>query len=143
MLSVSAMLETSHRIPDLDYNLLMKLTLEITKDFSEVLKLYRLMCFNVFAHNRNDHSKNFSYLYDEQERKWKLSPAYDLTYSNSLGGEHATTINGNGSNPALSDLLAVAENIGMNESRAKKIALDIKTCVYDMLSEYLPHCPRE
>ena len=143
MLSVSAMLETSHRIPDLDYNLLMKLTLEITKDFSEVLKLYRLMCFNVFAHNRNDHSKNFSYLYDEQERKWKLSPAYDLTYSNSLGGEHATTINGNGSNPALSDLLAVAENIGINESKAKKIALDIKTCVYDMLSEYLPHCPRE
>lgn len=43
MLSVSAILETSHRIPNLDYNLLMKLTLEITKDFSEVLKLYRLM----------------------------------------------------------------------------------------------------
>lgn len=59
MLSVSAILETSHRIPNLDYHLLMKLTLEITKDFSEVLKMYRLMCFNVFAHNRDDHSKTF------------------------------------------------------------------------------------
>ena len=52
MLSVSAVLETSHRIPNLDYEILMKLTLELTKDFSEVEKLYRLMCFNVFAHNR-------------------------------------------------------------------------------------------
>lgn len=66
MISVSALLETSHRIPDLDYHVLMKLTLEITKDFSEVLRLFRLMCFNVFAHNRDDHSKNFFYLYDEQ-----------------------------------------------------------------------------
>ena len=27
--------------------------------------------------------------------------AYDLTYSSSLGGEHATTINGNGMNPGM------------------------------------------
>lgn len=137
MLSVSAILETSHRIPNLDYHLLMKLTLEITKDFSEVLKLYRLMCFNVFAHNRDDHSKNFSYLYDEAEARWRLAPAYDLTYSNSLGGEHATTINGNGSNPALADLLAVAIQIGIRETQAKKIALEIRECVCDMLDEYL------
>lgn len=57
------------------------------------------MCFNVYAHNRDDHSKNFTYLYDEDECSWKLSPAYDLTYSNSIGGEHATTVNGNGVNP--------------------------------------------
>lgn len=137
MLSVSAILETSHRIPNLDYNLLMKLTLELTKDYSEVLKLYRLMCFNVYAHNRDDHSKNFSYLYDEKNRKWILSPAYDLTYSNSLGGEHATTVNGNGTNPDLPDLLAVAANIGIRESRARSIALEVKTCIHDMLSKYL------
>lgn len=27
----------------------------------------KLMCFNVYAHNRNDHSKNFTYSYDENE----------------------------------------------------------------------------
>lgn len=68
------------------------------------------MCFNVYAHNRDDHSKNFTYLYDEDECSWKLSPAYDLTYSNSIGGEHATTVNGNGVNPELDDILAVAKN---------------------------------
>lgn len=137
MLSVSAVLETSHRIPNLDYHLLMKLTLELTKDFSEVLKLYRIMCFNVFAHNRDDHSKNFSYLYDEQESRFILAPAYDLTYSNSLNGEHATTISGNGSNPGMEDILAVAAGIGIRESQAGKIARDIRDCVYDMLEEYL------
>lgn len=137
MLSVSAVLETSHRIPNLDYHLLMKLTLEITKDFSEVMKLYRLMCFNVFAHNRDDHSKNFSYLYDEQESRFILAPAYDLTYSNSLNGEHATTVNGNGSHPDMEDILAVAAGIGIREAQAGKIARDIRECVYEMLAEYL------
>lgn len=137
MLSVSAVLETSHRIPNLDYHLLMKLTLEITKDYSEVMKLYRLMCFNVFAHNRDDHSKNFSYLYDEQESRFILAPAYDLTYSNSLNGEHATTVNGNGSHPDMEDILAVAAGIGIREVQAGKIARDIRDCVYEMLAEYL------
>lgn len=137
MLSVSAILETSHRIPNLDYNLLMKLTLEITKDFSEVLKLYRLMCFNVFAHNGDDHSRNFSYLYEEQESRFKLAPAYDLTYSSSLNGEHATTVNGNGLNPGLEDLLAVAVQAGIREAQARKIACDVRECVRDMLAGYL------
>lgn len=67
MISVSALLETSHRIPNLDYDILMKLTLELTKDFTEAEKLYRLMCFNVFAHNREDYSKKFTFLYEKKK----------------------------------------------------------------------------
>lgn len=137
MLSVSAILETSHRIPNLDYDILMKLTLELTKDYSEVEKLYRLMCFNVFAHNRDDHSKNFTYLYDEGEERWLLSPAYDLTYSNSLGGEHATTIHGNGRSPGMADILEVANSIGINQRKAKTIAEQVYECVRKRLKSYL------
>lgn len=137
MISAAALLETSHRIPNLDYTILMRLTLQLTKDLSECEKLFRLMCFNVFAHNRDDHSRNFSYLYLENEKRWILSPAYDLTYSNSLGGEHATTVNGNGVNPGLSDLLAVAKEIGLRRDRAKQTALQIQECVYERLSRYL------
>ena len=43
--------------------------------------MYRRMCFNVYAHNRDDHAKNFSFLYEEEKKCWRLSPAYDLTYS--------------------------------------------------------------
>lgn len=137
MLSVSAVLETSHRIPNLDYEILMKLTLELTKDFSEVEKLYRLMCFNIFAHNRDDHSKNFTYLYEETEDRWRLSPAYDLTYSSSIGGEHATTVYGNGKNPGMKEILAVADLIGMDGRKAEQIAEEVRNCVNDYLSDFI------
>ena len=119
-LSAAAILETSHRIPNLDYDILMKLTLQLTKSMEECEKLYRLMCFNVFAHNRDDHSKNFSYIYRDEEKRWILSPAYDLTYSNSIGGEHATTVNGNGADPGMDDLLSVAKKIGTWNDKGKK-----------------------
>lgn len=137
MVSVSGLLETSHRIPNLDYDILMKLTLKLTNDFEEVKKMYRLMCFNIFAHNRDDHSKNFSFLYNEIKRKWELSPAYDLTYSNSIGGEHATTVAGNGKNPTIKEILKVAENIGLKKDESEKIALEIKKIVENDLKEYL------
>ena len=137
MLSVSAVLETSHRIPNLDYEILMKLTLELTKDFSEVEKLYRLMCFNVFAHNRDDHSKNFTYLYEETEDRWRLSPAYDLTYSSSIGGEHATTVYGNGKNPGMKETLAVADLIGIDGRKAEQIAEEVRNCVKEHLSDFI------
>ena len=126
MVSASGLLETSHRLPNLDYNILMKLTLELTRNYNDIEQLFRLMCFNVFAHNRDDHSKNFSYLYDDNQKEWHLSPAYDLTYSYSFNGEHATTINGEGEKPDLDDILAVAKNIGLKGKTAKDIALDIQ-----------------
>lgn len=137
MISVSALLETSHRIPNLDYHILMQLTLQLTQDYREIEKLYRIMCFNVFAHNRDDHSKNFSYLYERGS--WRLSPAYDLTYSNSIGGEDATTVNGNGRNPGSKDLLAVAEKIGFDKAKAKQIAGNIHEIVREDLREYVGH----
>lgn len=126
MVSVSGLLETSHRLPNLDYNTLMKLTLELTRNYQDIEQMFRLMCFNVFAHNRDDHSKNFSFLFDDTKKEWHLSPAYDLTYSFSFNGEHATTINGEGKNPTLEDILAVAKNIGLKEKFAKDTASDIQ-----------------
>lgn len=137
MVSAAGLLETSHRIPNLDYDILMKLTLQLTKSMEECERLYRLMCFNVFAHNRDDHSKNFAFLYREAEKRWILSPAYDLTRSSSIGGEHATTVNGNGVNPGMKDVLAVAGKIGLNVTKARETALNIRECVLEMLDEYV------
>ncbi len=137
MISASGLLETSHRLPNLDYDILMRLCMKLTNSFSETEKLYRLMCFNVFAHNRDDHSKNFSFLYDTSEKKWILSPAYDLTYSNSIGGEHATTVSGNGSDPGIRELLCVADDIGLDHKRSEKTALQIEEIVHERLRGWL------
>ncbi len=135
MLSVSALLETSHRIPYLDYDTLMQLTMVLTRSFDEIEKLYRQMCFNVFAHNRDDHSRNFTFQY--KENRWQLSPAYDLTYSHSLGGEHATMVHGNEKNPGMKDILAVAEEIKLDREKAKQIAEEIQEIVEEELGRWL------
>jgi serine/threonine-protein kinase HipA len=135
MASASALLEVSHRVPALDYTSLMSLTWQLTKKADELLKIYTLMCFNVFAHNRDDHSKNFTFLCDHGD--WRLAPAYDLTYSNSMGGEHATTIAGEGRHPTLKDLLSVAKRAGIKESAAREIVIKVKAMVDNGLSKYL------
>ena len=102
MLTAAALLELDFNQPSLDYHELMKLTKILTRDCTEdVENMYRRMCFNVFAHNRDDHSKNFTYIYNEKDDMWRLSPAYDLTYSNTYYGEHTTTVDGNGKNPSV------------------------------------------
>ena len=135
MLSAAALLEVSWQLPSLDYLTLMQLTQYLTQDFREAEKMYRLMCFNVFAHNQDDHAKNFSYLYDDG--KWWLSPAYDLTYSNSYYGEHATAVNGNGKDPGFGDLFAVGEKAGLSADFCRKTAEEIRDVIETELRDIL------
>ncbi len=135
MASASALLEVSHRVPALDYTSLMSLTWQLTRRAEEMEKLFLLMCFNIFAHNRDDHSNNFSFLCDMG--KWRLAPAYDLTYSNSIGGEHATTVAGEGRSPGFSDIVKVAKKAGIREPKARKIAECVQENVNMQLSAYL------
>lgn len=87
MASVGVLLETSHRTPNLDYDLLMRLTLRLTDDMEEVERLFRLMLFNVLAGNRDDHAKNFTFLHDNAFDSRTLSRAYDLTRNSGMNGE--------------------------------------------------------
>ncbi len=139
MISAGGILESSHRLPSLDYHHLMKLTMLLTEDMQEVGKMYDLMCFNIYAHNRDDHAKNFSYLYDEKENRWRMSPAYDLTYSNSIGGEHATTVNGEGKSPTVNDIFEVAKRAGINHKYARNRAAEIEEITREMLKEYITY----
>lgn len=138
MLTAAALLELDYTQPSLDYNSLMKLTKILTgNNTSDMEGMFRIMCFNVFAHNRDDHSKNFSFLYDEDENQWYLSPAYDLTYSSTYYGEHTTTVDGNGKNPGEKELLSVGRKAGMKEADCMKIIHRIRDCVNEMLEEYI------
>ena len=138
MVTAAALLELDFEQPSLDYHSLMKLTKIITRDNKDdVENMFRRMCFNVFAHNRDDHSKNFTYLYDESADSWRLSPAYDLTYSNTYYGEHTTTVDGNGRNPGKKELLAVGTMAGMKKELCMDIITEIKSSINGMLEMYL------
>ena len=138
MLTAAALLEIDYEQPNLDYHQLMKLTKIITRENPyDIENMYRRMCFNVYAHNRDDHSKNFTYIYDEDKDGWRLSPAYDLTYSSTYYGEHTTTVDGNGRNPDIKELVAVGTVAGMSKDKCVVIAQDIEKCVKDMLGKYI------
>ncbi len=138
MLTAAAILEHDYEQPSLDYSDLMKLTNILTfGNRHDIENMFRRMCFNVFAHNRDDHSKNFSYIYMEDEELWRLSPAYDLTYSSTYYGEHTTTVAGNGKNPGIKELMAVGVEAGMNKNACKNIAEIIRENVNEMLGKYM------
>lgn len=124
--SVAGLVHSDFRIPVLDYDDLMTLCFHLCKDINEVIKLYRLAVFNLFTHNRDDHAKNFSFLLDNNN-SWKLSPAYDLTYSFGVGVEHSTTYLNEGKNPTISHLEALATKHSIKEY--KNIIDEIKSAV--------------
>ena len=89
---------------------------------AELEQMFRIMCFNVYAHNQDDHAKNFSFIC--RNGAWELSPAYDLTYSTTFGNEHSTSVNGKGK-PVTADLLEVAHEFGIPVRKAKSMSDDI------------------
>ena len=120
MHTACGLLHSDFRTPSLDYEDLVALTGMLTRDVREVEKLYQLAVFNVLAHNRDDHSKNFSYLMDSQGG-WKLSPAYDLTFSSGPRGEQSTMVMGEGKNPNTNHLLKLADEAKIKKDRALEI----------------------
>ena len=132
VLTAAAILEVDWRTPSLDYHTLMKLTKIICRDNPEdVRQLYLRMCFNVFSHNRDDHSKNFSYLYDESRGLWHLAPAYDLTWSSTYFGEHTTTVDGNGRDPGMRELI----NVGIKAGISKRKCIDLAELIQEQTRE--------
>lgn len=103
MHSLSGLLHADYRVPNLDYQDFLKATSLLTKDTKEIEKSYRLAVFNVLAHNRDDHSKNFSFLMDAHGI-WRLAPAYDLTYAAGPAGEQSMMVLGEGKNPGIQEL---------------------------------------
>ncbi|MEA4983719.1 MAG: type II toxin-antitoxin system HipA family toxin [Paludibacter sp.] len=121
-ISAAGLLHADYRIPSLDYSVLLKLCLHLTKNMEEVKALFRQMVFNVIISNRDDHAKNFSFQYVNNH--WQLSPAYDLLPSAGFNGFHTTTINNQG-NPTLKDILQVGTDIGITQKQAQQIVEEV------------------
>lgn len=80
------LIHSNFRIPQCDYEQLLKTTRILTKNQTDVAAAFRLMVFNILAHNRDDHVKNFAFMLNDHN-EWRLTPAYDLTFAHGPGGE--------------------------------------------------------
>jgi serine/threonine-protein kinase HipA len=105
--SMAGMVHSDFRTPSLDYDEILTIVREITKNSEQVENAYRLACFNVLAKNKDDHGKNFSFLMSG--KTWMFSPAYDLTFSGGPNGEQSTSVMGKGRDIGVEDLLALGD----------------------------------
>jgi len=127
VVTAAALLKTDFRKQDVDYINLLALTGYLTQDPGQVEEMFRRMVMNLVAVNKDDHSKNFSFLCDDG--KWSLAPAYDITYS-PLGsnGEHAASLFYNG-NPGFDLVLKAGTEIRISESTCRTIIKEVEeTC---------------
>jgi serine/threonine-protein kinase HipA len=119
-------------------------------------EIFRRMVFNVAAANCDDHTKNFSFL-RPADGPWLLSPAYDVTHAHSATSrwtkQHLMAVNGHTTGISRADILevgdrfevpqvldtieqvldavagwlAIASEVGVPQSIADAVALDIET----------------
>lgn len=128
MHTAGGLLHSNFRLPSLDYEDLIALTGRLTRDVREVEKMFRLAVFNVLSHNRDDHAKNFSFLMDEKG-EWKLSPAYDLTFSSGVRGEQSTMVMGEGKTPGVEHLAKLGAEALLPKAKAKEIIEQTKSAL--------------
>lgn len=128
MHTLGGLLHASHRLPSLDYEGLLRATLELTKDHRQMEEAFRRMAFNVLAHNRDDHVKNFSFLMD-RAGTWRLAPAYDLVFCEGPGREHTMAVAGEAVRPTEHDMLRVAEACDVDLRRAREIVQHVRDVV--------------
>lgn len=122
------LIHANFRIPSTDYADLMKVTNALTRNYQDLLRAFRRMVFNVAAHNRDDHAKNFAFVMNDTG-EWSLSPAYDLCFATGPGGEHTMTVAGEGRAPTREHVLQLAKQFDIKSKDATGIIDDVNAGV--------------
>lgn len=146
MHSAAGLLHDDFRYSTMDYGHLMDAAFRLEKSVIAYEKILRIAYFNLVTNNRDDHSKNFSFLMDNFGI-WKVAPAYDLTYSTTSHGYHSTSYDGESKNPSIAHIKSLAdifkvENVytiidQVNESVSKWTSIAKNTGVSGATSEII------
>lgn len=124
--SVAGLLNDDFRMSMLDYGHILDCAYKLEKKISAYDKVFRLACFNVLAHNKDDHSKNFAFLMNEKG-EWQFAPAFDLTFSSSSHGMHSTMVAGESKQPTTIHLLELANHFKIKS--ANKIIAEVQKAI--------------
>jgi len=95
------------------YEMLFETMRSLRLSYAEAEQMFRRMVFNILAKNCDDHTKNFAFMYNQKEKKWRLSPAYDICYAydenNFWVNQQTLSVNGKRKNISTEDLLTIAK----------------------------------
>lgn len=130
VLTATGLTGWDYRSPkDSSYENLFELALFLKVPHCEIDELFKRMVFNVIFSNTDDHLKNHSFVYDEEQDKWHIAPAYDLTYSlnplmNYTRTSRALSINGKRVDLLLKDVLSIADSFTIKNP--KKVIQEVQ-----------------
>ena len=110
------MLQDNYRMSTLDYGHLLDCTFKLERSQLAIDNVFRLACFNVLMHNKDDHSKNFGFLMDGAG-VWKFAPCYDLTFSATTHGYRSTSVMGESKNVSEEVLEKLGKEFGIQYPR--------------------------
>ena len=122
--SLGGMQHVDYDVPGLfSYEQYLRTVLALNLGYPQLEEAYRRAVFNIIAVNQDDHVKNLSFLMDEQGR-WSLSPAYDVTYARGQGytRRHQMTLGGKREKFTRDDLLALGAEFGIRKDGREVIA---------------------
>lgn len=95
----------------------------------EITQLFRRAIFNIVGRNQDDHTKNFGFLMD-RDGKWKLSPAFDMTYSYDPTGKwtkgHQITLGGKQDGFTKEDIVTFGQYCNITQKKALEILTTTK-----------------
>lgn len=91
VVSVAGLIGADYRLPSIDYTHIFQVCAVLTHSVAEMWKVYRLMVFNYLIDNKDDHAKNFAFIYRDGD--WHFAPAFDLLPSDGINGFRTTSIN--------------------------------------------------
>lgn len=119
--SLASLLHSDFRqAGSVDYLGLLRATRLLTRDEREVQKAFARAVFNALLHNRDDHPKNIAFRLD-QDRRWRLAPAFDLTFSTGPGGQHHMDFGGVGHDVGGEHLQQLARSGGLSTTFAQTV----------------------
>lgn len=125
--SLSAQLESDPARDLVDYAHLLDVARRLTGSFAEVLRALRLAAFNVFAGNRDDHSRNVAFLMSP-EGSWRLAPAYDLTWTES-SEYHAMSVDGESRAPGAEHLVRIGVTAGVDAHQVRAVLDEVRAAI--------------
>jgi serine/threonine-protein kinase HipA len=128
VVSVAGTLDIDWTVPQIGYDTLVRLVRRVTRRQAEVEQMIRRMIFNMVAHNRDDHAKQHSFLFGS-DRRWHLTPAYDLSYSSGPNGEHYLAVAGEARDVSAEAIREVASAADVEPRRLRSIAGEVLDAV--------------
>ncbi len=105
--TLCGLLDADFRQPSMDYEDLIKASQVLCNSPAVGQQQFTRAMFNLFAANQDDHTKNWSFLQDDNGQ-WSLAPFYDVTFSPTPHNQHTMSYAGYGQEPTIKAIQQLA-----------------------------------